>query len=187
MALHGFAATIAAKKNQLLTLGAGWTFDRATNMTIEYLIYPAVIDHFGLFSGGGIMIVGCTILNLILFKVYDWTKKDWLGFEAAKKAASEKENAGRVKRMAIWFMATREMVYLMKFRIVAMLVELVVLFGMSVYSEPLKITLLMRKGAHQYNGFGRRDWTIFIFSTVVSNATWATAVWGGLKAFRWLF
>ncbi len=38
----------------------------------------------------------------------------------------------------------------------------------------------MRHGAHQYNGLSKRDWWIFITSTVIGNVYWTLAVYMGI-------
>lgn len=157
--------------SKLAIVGVGWTFDYASNFAFEYLLYPLAIGYGGILVGGGIMIVLSVLISLGTIWFYDWSKRDWLGIETIK-AVRDKEQGGKITRLIGWLMKKGD------------LIALVVL---SVYSEPVKVTLYMRHGAHQFNGFSKRDWLIFTTSVIIGNVSWALAVWGGLEAFRAIF
>lgn len=163
---------VVAKRKQIATLGVGWAFDQGTNFAFDFILYPFVIGYWGLKIGGGIMIVISVVLSIGLILFYDRTKKDWLGIEALKSIRDEDQKT-RIGRIASWLMKKGDPV---------------ALIGLSIfYSEPVAITLYMRRGAYQFNGFSKRDWIIFTLSVIISNVSWALAVWGGLEAFQFLF
>lgn len=165
-------AFLAREKKRIMTLGIGWTFDQATNLAFDFLLYPLVIGYWGLQVGGGIMIIISVIVSIAVIRFYDRTKKDWLGIEALKSIRDDKQKS-KLGRAVSWLMKKGDPV---------------ALIGLSIlYSEPVAITLYMRRGAFQYNGFSKRDWTIFLVSVLISNVSWAIAVWGGLEAIKALF
>lgn len=165
-------AFIVKEKKRLMTLGIGWTFDQATNLAFDFLLYPLVIGLWGLKIGGGIMIVLSIVTSIAVIRFYDRTKKDWLGIEAVK-SVRDGDQKTKLGRAISWLMKKGDPV---------------ALIGLSIlYSEPVAITLYMRRGAYQYNGFSKRDWTIFLASVIISNVSWGIAVWGGLEAVKALF
>jgi len=65
--------------------------------------------------------------------------------------------------------------------------DIFALVVLSIYSEPVKVTLYMRHGANQFNGFSQRDWMVFLTSVAIGNVSWALAVFGGLKIVKNFF
>ena len=164
------AALIAAQKKRLATLVVGWSADKISNCSFEYILYPAVIGYWGLLKGGAFMISLSVILSLLEIKLYDFLKIDWLGIEAVK-GIRDGEAKSIWERITQWVMKKGD------------IFALVVL---SIYSEPVKVTLYMRRGSNKFNGFSRRDRIVFITSVLIGNISWAVVVAGGWKIFRWL-
>lgn len=162
---YGFWTELFILDKEFKILIAGWSFDRVTNFIFEWVIYPFVIRVFGLLYGGLIMVLVSIAGSLIVIRFYDKTKKDWLGFEKVK-AAQEAQESKAIR----WFLRKSKWV---------------AVIGLSFLSEPTKITLYMRKGVSQYNGFAAEDWVVFFTSVLVSNIIWALAVFGGWKIFDW--
>lgn len=171
--LKKLATKIVANKKRFAELATGWLTDRVTNWVFEYVAYPAVIAYWGLIQGGTVMIILSVILSLAIINLYDFLKRDWLGLEAIKEIR-DGEAKSMLEKISQWAMRKGD------------LVGLIIL---SVYSEPVKVTLYMRHGSNQFNGFSKRDWFNFTTAVVIGNVSWALVVFGGVKtakALSWL-
>jgi len=166
--LKNLATRIVALKKKIGTLLVGWLTDRVTNWIFEYVAYPAAIACWGLLKGGAVMIILSVIVSLAIIRLYDFLKIDWLGLETVKELR-DGEAKSMLERITQWAMKKG---------------DLFALLILSVYSEPVKVTLYMRHGANQFNGFSKRDWLIFTTAVVIGNVSWALAVFGGLEILK---
>lgn len=166
--LGKIAAFLAAKKEKIGILGASWTFDRIYNWFFEYIVCPIIIGYFGLLIGGGIMILVSVVLSVAALIIYDRLKIDWLGIEAIKSLRDENQT-NRWAKLTGWFMKKG---------------DIVALIGLSIVSEPVKVTLYLRHGSGKFNGFSKRDKLIFFTSLIISNVSWVLIVYGGITAIR---
>lgn len=162
------AAFVAAQKERIGILGFGWVFDYANNWAFEYVLYPIVIGYYGLVLGGGIMIALSVLMSVVMLVVYDKLKVDWLGIEAVKSLRDE-GHTSKWAKLASWLMKKG---------------DAVALIGLSIISEPVKVTLYMRHGSGKFNGFSKRDKLIFFASVIIGNVSWALAVYGGISAIK---
>jgi len=133
----------------------------------SYLLYPSVIYAFGIFKGGGIMTILSFIVCLILLKVYDSTKRDWLGIEAVK---SLKDYDGRSKLGRLWAWFFRKG-------------DPVIFLFLTIRVDPFVTIVYLRRG--NYTGLSRRDWTIFMGSLIIGNAYWTLACYMGITLLEW--
>ncbi len=147
--------TVGISANALLVYGFDW------------VLYPVVLYHYGVWHGGFIMALASFAACLASFRFYDWSGRDWLGIEAIKKL--KEGGPSRLARLTAWIMNRSEPV---------------VAVFLSLKSDPFITTLYLRRGA--YNGLSARDWRIFLFSVVLSNAWWIAAVYLGISAFDWV-
>src|SRR3989344_5984762 len=147
----------------MATLALGHTIDRLTIWVFDWWIYPLVIYSCGLIWGGLIMLFLSFVLCYATMKFYDWSKTDWLGIELVK-SLRDNEKEGRLHSLARW--AVR------KGDFFAMII-------LSINSDPFKVTVYMRKGAHNYNGMEKRDWMIFLGSLFLGILYWTLAVFTG--------
>jgi len=166
--LKRLAAKIVAFKKRIGTLMVGWLTDRVTNWVFEYVMYPSAIAYWGLVDGGVVMIVLSVVISLAVIRLYDFLKVDWLGLETIKDLR-DGEAKTMLEKVTRWAMKKG---------------DLFALIILSIYSEPVKVTLYMRHGANQFNGFSKRDWLIFTTSVVIGNISWALAVAGGLEILK---
>ena len=141
-------------------LSATWVF----NWCFDFILYPLVIYTYGILWGslGMAVLSFLTSYGLVLF--YDFSGKDWLGIETLKelKESNPKSIAGK---FTAWILKNG---------------DLAVMTFLSIKFDPFITVVYMRHGAHQYDGFSRRDWKIFITSSVISNAYWALVVYTGI-------
>lgn len=132
----------------------------------DYVLYPFVILKLGP-AVGGIVMAALSLLDcLLLLKLYDWLKRDWLGIELVK-GLRHYAGSSRWKRATAWLLGRGDGV------------AFVVL---SLRFDPFITTAYLRHGA--YNGLARRDWKIFFGSVLISNAAWTFVCFGGIEVFR---
>lgn len=179
------AAFIAARKRQIATIAIGHTFNQIFDWLFNYPLYLFVVNAMGLKKGYVVMAVASFLTCLAFIKFYDWLKVDWLGIEVAKEAQefgpewirklSLKSRLGKI----LWWPFSQ--------------IILLILWGMkkggfvaffilSIYTDPFIATVYMRKGWNEYNGLNRKDWGIFLVSTIVSNAYWAARTFAILES-----
>jgi hypothetical protein len=135
----------------------------------DYVLYPFAIFKLGPLVGGIVMAALSLLDCLLLRRLYDWLKRDWLGIELVKGLRLY-SGPSRWKRATAWLLGRGDAV------------AFVVL---SLRFDPFITTAYLRHGA--YNGLARRDWKIFLGSVVLSNAAWAFICFGGVEVFRRLW
>lgn len=169
--LKDLAATIAAQKKRFAILAIGFLGNKAMAWVVNYGIDPYLVVNFGLINGGIAVMVFSFIICLASIVFYDWAKQDWLGIELVKKI-KEYEGKRYVGRAIAWLLKKG---------------DLVALIGLSILTDPFITTVYLRRGANQYNGMGRREWKIFLLSTVISNIYWVLIIFGGISLIRRIF
>jgi len=135
----------------------------------DYLLYPFVIFKIGLLRGGIIMAFGSLIGCLISIKLYDWSKRDWLGIEKVK-GWKDYSGPNRAGRFTAWVLKRSDPV--------ARLL-------LTIKFDPFITTAYLRHG--KYNGMTRRDWKIFFASWLIGNVWWSFACFGGVSALKWVW
>lgn len=135
----------------------------------DYVVYPAVIAWLGMVYGGIAMTALSALMCWIYILAYDWSKKDWFGFELLKEARDGEEAGTRIGRIV---------------QKVARKSDLAAFLALSVYSDPFFTTVYMRKGAAVYNGMSRRDWLVFWGSVLFANLWWTLAMTGAIEGIR---
>lgn len=137
----------------------------------DYVLYPFAIWKLGLLRGGLCMALLSLLSCLLTLWFYDWSKRDWLGIEAAKQLF-DSDSKSRWRRFLQWALAKGD------------LPACVIL---SLYADPFITTACLRRGA--FNGMTARDWRIFFGSWLIGNGWWAVACFGGVQALEraWRF
>lgn len=148
-----------------MTWLAGVLAFKAFDYAFDYVLYPFVIYRLGLVTGGIVMAALSLLDCLLLLRLYDWLKRDWLGIEFIKDL---RHYAGAGWRRALAWLLGRG--------------DVVAFFALSLRFDPFVTTAYLRRG--QFNGLSPRDWRIFLASVVVSNAAWALVCFGGIEAVR---
>lgn len=138
------------------------TFDYA----FDYVLYPFVILQLGLVYGGVVMGVLSLIDCLLLLRLYDWLKRDWLGIEFIKDLRRY-AGSSRWRGALAWLLGRG---------------DVAAFFALSLRFDPFVTTAYLRRG--QFNGMSTRDWRIFLGSVLVSNAAWSLVCFGGIEAVR---
>jgi hypothetical protein len=153
------------------TFGLGVFLKKSIDYGFDYLAYPVALISFGYLWGGVVMTVLSVGLNLAVIRAYDWAKQDFLLLETLKGLQASEED-GRLHRLVVALLRRG---------------NLVAFFLLSWVEDPIVVTLYLRKGTHLFNGLSRRDWLIFIASTLVSNLFWIVSVASVLEILSALF
>jgi hypothetical protein len=110
-------------------------------------------------------------LNILCLKLYDWSKRDWLGIEALKGMKGY-EGRGRLMRFLSGMLKKGD--------------SAAFLF-LSIKEDAFITMVYLRHGSHQYNGMSGRDWRIFIASLAVANAYWTLVAYTGITVIEYLW
>lgn len=162
-------------KERIGLVAVGHTFKYFEEVLFDYMLYPVVIAWLGAVKGGAIMMAFSAFMCYLYLRFYDWSGKDWFGFELLKKIRDGEEKKGRVARFV---------------QRLTQKGDWVAFLSLSFYTDPFMTTVYMRKGAGAYNGLSKRDWKIFWGSVVVTNLWWTvlmTLAVGTIRSFlSWL-
>ena len=167
---QGIGKMNACLKPQWRERAATWlvgilTF-KAFDYAFDYALYPFVIYRLGLVTGGLVMAVLSLVDCLLILRLDDWLKRDWLGIEWLK-GLRQHDGPSRWRRALAWLLGRG---------------DVVAFFVLSGRFDPFVTTAYLRHG--RFNGLGARDWRIFLASVVVSNAAWALVCFGGVEAVK---
>lgn len=163
----GFTRGRSAFGSRMAELAAGLSANALLDYGFNWVLYPVVIYHYGVWHGGFIMALASFAVCLALFRLYDWSKRDWLGIEAIKDLKGY-DGEAKIGHFTSWFLKRSE--------------PAIFLF-LAIRYDPFVTTAYLRHG--RYNGMNRRDWTIFTSSSIVSNAYWTLAVYMGISLVEW--
>lgn len=170
------AAKLAAWKKRVAIVALGYTFNFTFDWIFNYPLYGYVIERWGLKNGYFIMATLSFLTCLAFIRFYDWAKVDWLGIEVAKevqdfgpmwiKNINVESKIGRI----LWWPVSKIILLILW---AVSKGGLIAFFALSVFTDPFITTVYMRKGWGEFNGLSRRDWLIFLASTIVGNAYWS--------------
>ena len=147
--------------------------------------FAFLIEKLGLTRGFVVMSVISFLTCLLFIQFYDWLKVDWLGIEVAKEVRDfgpewiKKLNPESIIVKILWWPFSKIILIILWALKKGGFVAFVAL---SVYTDPFITTVYMRKGRHEYNGLSRKDWQMFIASTIVSNGYWAIITFAILES-----
>lgn len=166
MALDTQAGTKPVRwRERIGLLAIGHTTKQIEEFLFDWLLYGAVVawctTQLGTFYGSILAFAIMSPLSAAIcyayVKFYDWAKKDWFGFEAAKTVRDDLEGSG-------WFSKALKATLRMG--------DVPAFIALSLHTDPFMTTIYLRKGASRYGGLSRRDWTVFFGSVLFSNGYW---------------
>ena len=158
-----------SKKNTLVFM-IGLSLRWMINHGFDYVLYPIILVWLGNEDGAVVLTILATIINVLIIRVYDWSKTDWLLIEKIKHMGEREDHTG-------W------KAHVFKFARKNKVLTFLVLCA----DDPVTVTLYFRKGSYQYNGMSARDWKIFIASNVVSNLYWVGGWVAAIELVKSLF
>ncbi len=152
---------------RLAELSIGLSSFGLFGLLFSYVLYPFVIYTFGIFGGGAMMMTLSFLVCLFLLKLYDSSKRDWLGIEAVKRLR-DYDGRSKLGRLWAWFLKKGDPV---------------IFLFLTIRVDPFVTTVYLRRG--NYTGLSKRDWTIFMGSLIIGNAYWTLACFMGITLFEW--
>lgn len=167
--IKNLAAFVAAKKEKIFTILAGQAFYRITGWLFDNPFYIFIIAKYGMVKGWIAMTILSAILNIILIRFYNKTEKDWLGIEAIKKV---KKYDGKSQIRKILTKIIRKS-------------DAVAFIVLSIFEDPFITMTYLKSGS--YGKMEKKDWKIFLYSTILSNGYWTLRNSVIIEAFRYLW
>ena len=158
---------VFALRGRISELAAGLAAMKLLNFSFDYLLYPFTIYQFGVLRGGLLMMVLSFVACLLLFRFYDWSRRDWLGIETIKTLKTYEGNRW-IRRMTSWILRKSKPV---------------VFIFLSIKFDAFITMIYFRHGA--FNGMNKRDWQTFTGSIVVGNFYWTLACYLGVSLFAY--
>jgi len=161
--------TALSLKSRLVELSLGLTVNQLTVWAFNFFLYPFVIYKFGILNGGIVMTFLSFIACILTLRFYDWSKRDWLGIEMIKGLKGYSGNKG-TGRFTAWILRKSDPV---------------VFLFLSIKFDAFITTVYMRRG--KFNGMGKREWSIFMGSLLISNCYWTLACYMGITLVEWIW
>jgi len=162
-----FLSRALSCKGRVAELALGLMTNQLLTWAGDYILYPIVIYKLGIFKGGTVMLLISFVVCILLLKLYDILKRDWLGIEAIK-SLKDYDGVRQTGRFTAWLLNKSDPIALL---------------FLSLKFDPFITTVYLRRG--QYNGMNRRDWMIFVGSLIFGNAYWTLACFMGISLFEW--
>lgn len=156
-------------KKRFAELAVGLSVNQLIVWAFNFFLYPFVIYKFGILHGGVIMTFLSFITCILTLKLYDWSKRDWLGIEAIKSLKGY-EGSKKIGQLTSWIMKKSDSV---------------VFLFLSIKFDPFITTAYMRHS--KFNGMNKRDWKVFTGSLIIGNAYWTLACYTGITLFEWVW
>lgn len=135
----------------------------------DYIVISFLLVYFGFKKGTILAMILSVLVDLGTLKFYDWFKKDWLALETLKDLQYKKNFWGRL------------------FTFVHDKSTFVTVVVLSLTSNAFMVTAYMRKGSFQYNGLTKRDWNIFLISSLLTNLYWVFLIAGGIEIIKYSY
>jgi hypothetical protein len=132
----------------------------------DYIIITGLLLYFGYLKGGLVALFVSMLIDFLTLKFYDWFKRDWLALETIKELNDKKGFIGKI------------------FRFVHNKGSVLTVLILSFFLNAFIVTTYMRNGAYEYNGLKKRDWIIFMSSSVIGNGYWILMFAGGITLIK---
>jgi hypothetical protein len=157
-------------KKLLGLMTAGHLLKKIEELLFDWFLYGTVVAymnvHFGELKGSVYAFLIMTPLSACIcglyLKVYNWSKKDWLGLEALKEFKGESNPRNRIEKIA---------------KVLLQKSDIFAFFALSIWGDPFIVTLYLRKKSESYEKLSTKDLKIFWASVLFSNGYWT---------FRWI-
>jgi len=156
-------------KERIGRVAIGHGIKQTEETVFDYMLYPAVIAWAGGVYGGLIMTALSAFVCYLYLLAYDWSGKDWFGFELLKEARDGEEKQGEVARFMQSLVRKGNWLSFV---------------ALSLYTDPFMTTVYMRQGAGTYSGLSPRDWGVFWGSVLTANIWWTIAMTGVVASAR---
>lgn len=135
----------------------------------DYVVISFFLIYLGFLEGMIVIVILSMIVDLATMKFYDWLKKDWLALESIKNLENKEGIIGKL------------------FRFVRGKGVFLTIIILSLTSNAFIVTAYVRKGTNLYNGLSKRDWIVFVVSSILTNVYWIFVIGGGIEFFKYLY
>ena len=156
---------LVAKRNRIAEVALGHTVSKIIDSVFDYGIYIPVINYYGTIAGGTIMMFGLAGFALLELKFYNWSGRDWLGFETLKELKNNNEKVGLSLKVLVWALRKG---------------DIAAFFALSIRYGPFSTTVYLR-GSKKLT---KKDWVIFCLSTIVSNWWWVISITAAINVIK---
>lgn len=140
------------KIKNVAIFSGGMLTTKVSAYLFDYAMYPFVIYLCGFWIGFIVMFFASLLLNFLLIKLYDWTKKDVFGFEYLKDI-NDNPDGHKVMRKII------------------KLGKIPTFIALSIY-DPFLATIFVRK-SKKFDGMTKEDWRNLLISGFIGNIVWS--------------
>lgn len=174
---------IAGSLRKALTVATGYGVYIFLGQMYDYVLWPIVQGYYGL-MGAVAMSVGAVATNFIVLHAYQRMGIDWLGVGVLKTLDTRaRHHADRLLLLPSW----RGMVARPPARFLQSLPRLLgcrplAFVALSTFTDSFLTTAYLRNG--NFGPLERRDWWIFIWSSIISCAAWALLNAGALSVLK---
>ena len=186
----GFIVFLVSKNlKRTIQVMSGWGLYEAYNFSFDFLAWPIIQAFFG-FIGIALLILIALINNFIILLWYQHKKVDWFGVNVLEDLKAKghlwvhevDNNKNIVKKISLYIPAKilQFMIWLLNKNDIFAFVTL------SLWQDSFITTIFLRHG--RFDRLDRRDYIIFVSSTVLSCLAWSVlmqviitairAVWG---------
>ena len=186
----GFIVFLVSKNlKRTIQVMSGWGLYEAYNFSFDFLAWPIIQAFFG-FVGIVLLIIIALINNFIILLWYQHKKVDWFGVNVLEDLKAKghlwvhevDNNKNIVKKISLYIPAKilQFMIWLLNKNDIFAFVTL------SLWQDSFITTIFLRHG--RFDKLDRRDYIIFVSSTVLSCLAWSVlmqviitairAVWG---------
>lgn len=132
----------------------------------DYILYPNVIDAYGVIRGALLMAFLSFFLDLTFIYLYDRMKADIFQFEKLKM---KKEKIRKLwGKKGIWA------------------VNIAMFIFLTVKANPAVVVVCFREGAYRFGGMKRRDWGMFLLAMLAAHIYWTLVVYWLIQSIEWL-
>lgn len=180
ISLRGVVAWFSRHKHRFGLLVVGHTAKQLEELLFDWVLYGAVVawsvQAWGTYRGSlialGIMGTLSALMCLLYLRFYDWSGRDWFGFEMLKELRDEEQHDTRIEK---WLHRLMRLGSLPAFLL------------LSIHADPFMTTVYFRHKQHQFKGLTRRDWMVFWGSVAVSNLYWTLQWTVIVEVGKWLW
>ncbi|MFA6520148.1 MAG: hypothetical protein WCT44_00920 [Candidatus Paceibacterota bacterium] len=135
----------------------------------DYVVVSFLLIYLGFVEGIVVVMILSMLIDFWTLKFYDWFKKDWLALETLKDLQYRKNFIGKL------------------FNFVQNKSTFVTIVVLSLTSNAFIVTAYMRKGSFKYDGLTKRDWLVFLSSSLLTNLYWVFLIAGGIEIVKYSY
>lgn len=188
IALGFIVFVVSGNLKKSLKVMSGWGIYEAYNFLFDFLLWPVLQAFYGVF-GVLLLIILALINNFIILLWYENKKVDWFGVDVLENVKAKGhiwvnkigKSKNIVKKISLYIPAKilQLIILLLKKNDIFAFVTL------SVWQDSFITTIFLRHG--NFNKLNRRDYIIFVSSTILSCLVWSVLMQAIITAIKTIF